>query len=232
MTDPLGKPLFFIPQMEVKKGDRVAILAKNGVGKTQFLNLLINALHTPIESDKHTSCIRFNPQAKVGYFDQHMQTLPADSEIIDFLTTSDTPKQSAIKSLVKAGFPYSMHTMKIENLSEGEKARIFFLKLDSGHFNFFVMDEPTNHIDLKGQEQFEDSLISHENTCIFVSHDRYMLEDVANTYYQVINGVLKKVDNVSGFYDELRRSQQEPVRVSPKKLNLKISKGMKNEHHL
>ena len=65
------------------------------------------------------------------------------------------------------------------------------------------MDEPTNHIDIDGQEKFEDAVISEGHTCIFVSHDRYMMEQVANKYYQVKNGLLKPVDSVEPFYREL-----------------------------
>ena len=203
ISAPDGRPLFKIPEMNVKKGDRIAILATNGVGKTQMLEALMRAYKDPVVDVKNNIEMRFNPQVNIGYFDQHMAHLPLNMSLTDYIQSLGKNSQEATKLLVVAGFPYKNHTQKISSLSQGEKARLAFLGLKVGKYNFFIMDEPTNHIDIDGQEKFEDAVISEGHTCIFVSHDRYMMEQVANKYYQVKNGLLKPVDSVEPFYREL-----------------------------
>lgn len=204
---PDGRPLFKIPEMNIKKGDRVAILATNGVGKTQMLEALIRAYREPVVDSVNKTEMRFNPQVNIGYFDQHMAHLPLNKTITDYIQDLGKNAQEATKLLVVAGFPYKMHTQKISSLSQGEKARLAFLGLKVGKYNFFIMDEPTNHIDIDGQEKFEDAVISEGHTCIFVSHDRYMMEQVANKYYQVKKGNLVPVDSVEPFYREVMMRQ-------------------------
>ena len=204
---PDGRALFKIPEMNVKKGDRVAILATNGVGKTQMLEALMRAYKEPVVDSKNNIEMRFNPQVNIGYFDQHMAHLPLNKTITDYIQSLGKTTPEATKLLVNAGFPYKNHTQKISELSQGEKARLAFLALKVGKFNFFIMDEPTNHIDIDGQEKFEDAVISEGHTCIFVSHDRYMMEQVANKYYQVKKGTLVPVDSVEPFYKEVMAKQ-------------------------
>lgn len=204
---PDGRPLFKIPEMNIKKGDRVAILATNGVGKTQMLETLMRAYREPVVDSVNKTEMRFNPQVNIGYFDQHMAHLPLNKTITDYIQDLGKNAQEATKLLVVAGFPYKMHTQKISSLSQGEKARLAFLGLKVGKYNFFIMDEPTNHIDIDGQEKFEDAVISEGHTCIFVSHDRYMMEQVANKYYQVKKGNLVPVDSVEPFYREVMMRQ-------------------------
>lgn len=204
---PDGRPLFKIPEMDVKKGDRIAILATNGVGKTQMLEALMRAYKDPYAENKPGTEMRFNPQVSIGYFDQHMAHLPLNKSLTDYIQGLGKNTQETTKLLVVAGFPYKMHAQKISSLSQGEKARLAFLGLKVGKYNFFIMDEPTNHIDIDGQEKFEDAVISEGHTCIFVSHDRYMMEQVANRYYQVKNGILRPVDSVEPFYNEVMHKQ-------------------------
>lgn len=204
---PDGRPLFRIPEMNIKKGDRVAILATNGVGKTQMLEALMRAYREPVVDSVNKTEMRFNPQVNIGYFDQHMAHLPLNKTITDYIQDLGKSTQEATKLLVVAGFPYKMHTQNISSLSQGEKARLAFLGLKVGKYNFFIMDEPTNHIDIDGQEKFEDAVISEGHTCIFVSHDRYMMEQVANKYYQVKKGTLVPVDSVEPFYKEVMMRQ-------------------------
>ena len=204
VTTPDGRPVFKIPEMIVKKGERVAILATNGIGKTQMLEAIMRTYKNPVVDVTNVDGIHFNPQANVGYFDQHMTHLPQETNLTDYIQSLGKNTQEATKLLVTAGFPYKMHTQKILSLSQGEKARLAFLGLKVGQYNFFIMDEPTNHIDIDGQEKFEDAVISEGHTCIFVSHDRYMMEQVANKYYQVIKGRLVPVDSVEPFYNSLQ----------------------------
>jgi ATPase subunit of ABC transporter with duplicated ATPase domains len=201
---PDGRPLFKIPEMSVVRGERVAILAMNGVGKTQMIEALMRAYKEPVNNKAAGEMMQFNPQVNIGYIDQHVSMLPMKKSMADYIIDMGKTMQEATKLLIVAGFPYKNHTQIIETLSQGERARLAFLGLKVGRHNFFIMDEPTNHIDIDGQEKFEDAVISEEQTCVFVSHDRYMMEQVANKYYQVKNGVLRQVDSVEPFYEEMK----------------------------
>lgn len=201
---PDGRLLFKIPEMNVLRGERVAILAMNGIGKTKMMETLVRAYTDPVNNSATNEKIQFNPQVNLGYLDQMVSMLPMERSLSDFITGLGKTTQEATKLLVVAGFPYKNHTQKIKTLSQGERARLAFLGLRVARHNFFIMDEPTNHIDIDGQEKFEDAVITEGHTCIFVSHDRYMMEQVANKYYQVKNGVLKQVDSVEPFYEEMR----------------------------
>ena len=204
---PNDSPLFRIPELYIDRGDRVALLGMNGAGKTQFLKMLIKAIDNPISDHKQKVALRFNPQIKIGYFDQHMANIPTNISVSDYISKIVDSDQDAVKQLVVAGFPYNKQSSLISTLSQGEKARLAFLGLKLGKFNFFIMDEPTNHIDLDGQEKFEDALDDNSYTCLFVSHDRYMVNNVATRYLQIENGVLKEVPSPKRFYQQVISNQ-------------------------
>lgn len=203
ITTPTGVPLFKIPELNINKGERVALLGMNGTGKSQFLTRLMKALSSPEQDKEKGILLRFNPQVNVGYFEQNMQNLPKNKGLCEYIASIIKSEQEAIKQLVTAGFPYKKQNESISTLSQGEKARLAFLALKLGKHNFFIMDEPTNHVDIQGQEKFEDALIDNAHTCLFVSHDRYMVEHVATRYLQIDNGILKEIPSPQQFYSQI-----------------------------
>ena len=203
VQNPAGELLFKIPELYIARGDRVALLGLNGTGKTQFLKMLMRAIDDPVSDYRRSVALRFNPQVKVGYFDQHMANIPVDASVSGYISKIVGSTQDAVKQLVVAGFPYGKQGASIGTLSQGEKARLAFLGLKLGKFNFFIMDEPTNHIDLDGQEKFEDALADNAYTCLFVSHDRYMVDNIATRYLQIDNGILKEVPSPKRFYQQV-----------------------------
>ena len=211
---PDGQQLFRIPELYIDRGDRVALLGMNGAGKTQFLKMLMRAIDDPISDHKQKLALRFNPQVKIGYFDQHMANIPTDASVSDYISKIVGSNQDAVKQLVVAGFPYNKQGASIGTLSQGEKARLAFLGLKLGKFNFFIMDEPTNHIDLDGQEKFEDALDDNAYTCLFVSHDRYMVNNVATRYLQIENGILREVPSPKRFYQQVISGQEPQPQIS------------------
>ena len=212
VNSPDGKQLFRIPELYIGRGDRVALLGMNGAGKTQLLKMLVRAMNNPVSDHQAQVALKFNPQVRLGYFDQHMSNIPTNISVSDYITEIVGSSQDAIKQLVVAGFPYDKQRVSIGTLSQGEKARLAFLGLKLGRYNFFIMDEPTNHIDLDGQEKFEDALIDQAHTCLFVSHDRYMVDNIATRYLQIENGVLKEISSsdLKRFYQQIISGQIEP----------------------
>lgn len=213
---PDGRLLFKIPDMTVSRGDRIAILGMNGTGKTQLLKMLMRAYQEPIYDKERDRSMRFNPQVNIGYFDQHMANMPMKKSISSYIQTFVPTVQEAAKHLVRAGFEYNTHNTELEKLSQGEKARLAFLGLKLGKHNFYIMDEPTNHIDIDGQEKFENSLADEGHTCIFVSHDRYMVSHIANRYFQIDKGILREVPSYENFYEQVIKEEGNSNIVEPK----------------
>ncbi|MCL1786234.1 MAG: ATP-binding cassette domain-containing protein [Alphaproteobacteria bacterium] len=197
---PDGKKLFRINDLYVSRGDKIVLLGVNGSGKTQCLKALAAAY-----AAEGGAAVKFNPQVNMGYFDQNMDSLPADATIADHLqAATGLSNQGVSTSLIKAGFPYKELGKKIGALSFGERARYFFLLLHHLHKNFFILDEPTNHLDIDGQEKLEDELLNNDNTCIFVSHDRRFVQSVATRLMMIDHGKLVEIDSPEVFYSKLK----------------------------
>jgi ATPase subunit of ABC transporter with duplicated ATPase domains len=141
----------------------------NGVGKSQFIRLL----HRAAVQDEPIAGITVSPSVVVGYLDQQMSQLPAEPTPLDFVTERFRLGDQRSRSLLAgAGFDIDIQHRPIANLSSGQKARLGLLVLRLVEPNFYLMDEPTNHVDIAGQERLEAEILGHEATCVLVSHDR------------------------------------------------------------
>lgn len=194
--------LFKIQQFYIKKGDRVALLGANGVGKTTFVRKLIHYYH---HEDERPQRFIFNPQVCIGYYDQEQEQFSVDATI--FSTIRDMVRggtdHDLRKQLIAAGFPYDDHFKKIGTLSGGEKARIMFLIQKINRPNFLILDEPTNHIDIDGKEQLEREIIESGATVLMTSHDRVFVENIATRYWLIDGGELFEIGDPQEFYNNL-----------------------------
>ena len=117
--------------------------------------------------------VRTSPSVVVGYTDQEMSQLPQGSTAHDFiLATYRLGDQRSRSLLAGAGFGVEKQGQPIARLSPGEKARLALLALRLAEPNFYLMDEPTNHVDIAGRERLEAEILASEATCLLVSHDR------------------------------------------------------------
>ena len=173
---PQGHSLSYIDRLAVRRGERLAVTGQNGCGKSTFLKALVAQL----SGETRVPNIRYNPSAKLGYYDQELSHFaPGERIAAAVQKRCSLASQQITVELVTAGFEYARHTSLISTLSGGEKARLTFLLLKLIRPHLLILDEPTNHLDLEGIEQLEDSLTAGNNTVIFVSHDRTFLERVA-----------------------------------------------------
>lgn len=196
--------LFDIDSFSISPGDRAVILGKNGAGKTTFLKHLVSAFN-----GQNSSSIVFNPQVRLGYYDQELCLLnPARSLLEHFAKSTRLPETEYRKELVVAGFPFHQQDKKISELSGGERARLQFLTLKMLKPTLFVLDEPTNHIDVQGIETLEDEMLSAETTCLFVSHDRRFVQNVANRFFLIIDGNLREISGVEPYYELLNKKDE------------------------
>lgn len=199
-TPDRERKLLEIEFQHVRPGDRVALLGKNGVGKSTTIDRLISAIGTV---DDH---VRFNPNVKVGYYDQELQQFDTSRSRFDWLQDRcDQPDDRIKQVLLQNGIPYSEFDHSVNTLSGGESARLMFMVFQLNKPNFLVLDEPTNHIDIQGREQLEQQLISADATLLITSHDRRFIEGVANRWWWINDGQLIELSGLDEFYSVIEQ---------------------------
>ena len=180
--------------------DRIAVLGRNGVGKSQFVRLLRQALAEP----DSISGVRASPSVVVGYVDQLMSHLPNTETPHDFISGSfRLGDQRTVSLLAGAGIAVETQRRAIGHLSPGQKARLGLLALRLTEPNFYLMDEPTNHVDIAGQERLELEILAHKATCVIVSHDRSFMRAIATRYLLIQDGAVREIDSPEPFYQSL-----------------------------
>ncbi|MBL0403541.1 ABC-F family ATP-binding cassette domain-containing protein [Microvirga aerilata] len=195
---PDGRKLFAIPKLEVAQGERIVVLGRNGAGKSQLVRLLHRAMREP----DGLPGIRVSPSLALGYVDQGMQQLPSGSTAHDFiLSRFRLGDQRSRAVLAEAGFSIERQTLPIAKLSPGQKARLGLLALRLSEPNFYLMDEPTNHVDIPGREQLETEILDAEATCIVVSHDRSFVTTIGTRFLLIDKGRMREIEEPGTFYD-------------------------------
>src|SRR5690606_12449476 len=160
VTKPDGEPLFRIEKLHIFLGDRIVLLGRNGTGKSQLVKLLNRAM-----SDEPVPGVKVTPSVVLGYTDQDLSQLSpkaTPSEVVGTFRVGDARSRAL---LAGAGFTVDKQERPIRELSFGQKARLGLLVLRLTEPNFYLMDEPTNHVDIPGQEKLEAEILEHEATC-------------------------------------------------------------------
>lgn len=167
--------LFEDVDIDVRRGERLAIIGDNGTGKTTLLKI-INEMQSPDRGE-----IIFGSKVHVGYYDQEQQLLDEDKTLFEEL--SDAFPQltnTEIRNLLAAFLFTDDDVFKmIRDLSGGERGRVSLAKLMLSDANFLILDEPTNHLDIVSKEILENALNHYTGTVLFVSHDRYFINQTA-----------------------------------------------------
>jgi len=191
VTTPDNAPLFHIDKLFVFQGDRIVLLGPNGAGKSQFIRLLHQAITVP----DSVAGIRVSPSLVLGYTDQAMSQLPLANSPFGYITTGfDLGDQRTRTLLAGAGFAPEKQKRPIAELSFGQRARLALLGLRLAEPNFYLMDEPTNHVDIPGQEALEAEILAQAASCIIVSHDRRFVRNIGSRYWRIEGRRLKEVD--------------------------------------
>ncbi|WP_373943683.1 ATP-binding cassette domain-containing protein [Vibrio chagasii] len=198
-------PLFKVLFQQIKSGDRVAVLGKNGAGKSSLLKVLwANYQASQLGDD---AC--FHPNAEVGYYDQSLHQLRDDHSLIDSLYSFYPVSQEARKmALISAGFSYERHEQKIAELSGGERSRLLFVGLSLARYHFLLLDEPTNHLDIEGKEELANCLTQFEGGLLLVSHDRELIEKSCNRFWYINDGQLVEMTYLDAVYEAMSVSHQ------------------------
>lgn len=199
--------------LNVRPGDRIALLGVNGAGKSTTLQRLIKAL------GEEGGPIRWNPRVRLGYYDQLLAGLEVAKGRFDWLRERlDGPDDAIRQALLSAGVPYARFDQSVATLSGGEKARLMFALFRLRRPNVLVLDEPTNHLDLEGREELVTALTGSDLTVLMTSHDRAFLEEVATRWWWIDDGRLVEVSAADGFYRRLEAADAE-VAAGPEGAN-------------
>ncbi|MBT8913973.1 ABC transporter [Lactobacillus delbrueckii subsp. bulgaricus] len=181
---------------QINKGDRVAIIGQNGIGKSTLLKTVMKQL--PVKS----GAIKYGASLDIGYYDQELQGIDYSKTVID--TIWDRHKDMNEKDIrsILASFLFTAKDIdkKVSQLSGGQRARLTLTVLAMEHDNFLLMDEPTNHLDLDAKEVLEKALADYDGTLLFVSHDRYFINELANKIVVAKDGQAKIYEGNYTYY--------------------------------
>lgn len=170
-----NKPLFSNINMDIKRGERVALIGNNGTGKTTILKIINQLL------PKDSGRIVIGAQVHIGYYDQEHQLLHPEKTIFDEMHDAHPDMTNTKIRNVLAAFLFTGEDVfkEIKDLSGGERGRVSLAKLMLSDANFLILDEPTNHLDITSKEILENALKNYTGTVLYVSHDRYFINQTA-----------------------------------------------------
>ncbi len=196
----------------VKRGERIALVGPNGVGKSTLLKILTDQLRPD------TGHVRYGTHVAIGYYDQEQTGLNPSQELIDELWNHYPHKTETEIRTVLGNFLFEGDDVykNIEDLSGGEKARVSLAKLMLKNANLLILDEPTNHLDIGSKEVLEDALIDYPGTIIFVSHDRYFLNKMSTRTIELSpNGVKSYLGNYKYMLEKKQEIEETTIKTSP-----------------
>ncbi|WP_261131280.1 ribosomal protection-like ABC-F family protein [Bacillus sp. Marseille-Q3570] len=211
----LFDPLSF----SIDRGDRIAVIGQNGTGKTTLLKLITGHLH-PVSGD-----VIHHPRLKIGYFMQELEGLEPDKTILEQVLDLPQMSQADARTILACFlFRGDQVYKEVKELSMGEKCRVAFVKLYFSEANLLVLDEPTNYLDIETRERIEAALAVYPGSVVTVSHDPYMLENVANRVISLDSGFY----DYKGSYKEWRHhvhlsKDEQNIHNEIDRLNLQLS---------
>lgn len=198
--------LFQNIDFEIKRGEHVAIIGDNGTGKTTLLKILNHVI--PADSGTFT----LGTNVKIGYYDQEHHVLNMDKTIFDEIS-DDYPAltNTRIRNILAAFLFTGDDVFKlIGDLSGGERGRVSLAKLMLSEANFLILDEPTNHLDIASKEILENALNDYTGTVLYVSHDRYFINQTASRILELTGNTFI---NYIGNYDYYLEKKEELNKV-------------------
>ncbi len=201
-----GNPLFSGLDFDIRRGERVAIIGDNGTGKTTILKI-INELELADDGEVTTGS-----RVRIGYYDQEHQQLHMEKSLFDEISDvypdmTETEIRGVLASFLFTGDDVFK---RVSELSGGERGRLALARLMLSRANFLILDEPTNHLDITSKEILEEALRNYSGTVLYVSHDRYFINQTATRILELKNGSLI---NYIGNYDYYLEKVEELTRI-------------------
>ncbi|MCM3700015.1 ABC-F family ATP-binding cassette domain-containing protein [Paenibacillus macerans] len=204
------KPLFQNVSFSLQRGETVALIGPNGIGKSTLLKMLTGDLKPAAGK------ITWGAKVKIGFYDQEQTNLNPGNTVLEELWSAFPHMEEARIRTVLGNFLFSGEDVlkKVAALSGGEKARVALAKLMLQKANVLILDEPTNHLDLFSKEVLESALLEYDGTLLFISHDRYFLNKIAERIVELHpNGA----EHFLGNYDDYLAKKQELAELAAEK---------------
>ena len=220
-----GKRLFSHGTFSIQRGEHVAVIGDNGTGKTTLLKIL-NGL---IQADEGE--FRLGSKVKIAYYDQEHAVLHMEKPLFDEIQDTYPDMNNTRVRNVLAAFLFTGDDVykKVGDLSGGERGRVSLAKLMLSDANFLILDEPTNHLDIQGKEVLEEAIRNYEGTVLYVSHDRYFINQTATRILELFSNrfdnyignydyYLEKKEDVRSYGDSLQKDTVQNTWVDPEEL--------------
>jgi len=207
------KHVFHDVNLEIERGDKVAFIGKNGMGKTTMAKIIGKEL------DATSGSLDIGHNVNTAFFAQHhAEHLPKELTILQYMEdTAPNDMRAQVRNILGA-FMFSGDdaTKKISVLSGGERARVCLAQLLLNPSNVLILDEPTNHLDLRAKDVLKDAISKYPGTVIVVSHDRDFLVGLTDKTFEFKDGIVQEhVGDVNAFFEERRVANFREVELTP-----------------
>ncbi|MFZ5353170.1 MAG: ribosomal protection-like ABC-F family protein [Bacillota bacterium] len=211
------KVLFEDAEMLVRFRDKVGILGANGTGKSTLIRMILE------QEQPDNGSIKVGPSVRIGYLEQSVYFEDENRTILEeFRYKFNITEGEARSTLARFLFYKDSVFKKLRDLSGGEKTRLRLAELMYEDVNLLVLDEPTNHLDIDTRESLEETLEEYEGTILFISHDRYFVNKLADRLYNIED---KKLVSYCGNYDYFKEKYVKPItNTEPKKVEKTVKK--------
>lgn len=220
-----SSPLFQNVSLHLQRGEMVALVGPNGIGKSTLLKAIVGQLQPA------AGTIDFGSHVKLGYYDQEHNVLNSSNTVLEEVWNAYPHMEEVRIRTVLGNFLFSGEDVlkKVSALSGGEKARVSLSKLMLAQANLLILDEPTNHLDLFSREVLEAALIDYEGTVLFISHDRYFLNKMAERIVELTpagaNYFLGNYDDMLEKKLEMEEARQEAARTAEAAKNKQLQEA-------
>lgn len=217
--------IFTNVHMDIKRGERVALIGNNGTGKTTILKIINQLI------PKDEGRVVLGAQVHIGYYDQEHQVLHPEKTIFDELQDAyPTMTNTKVRNILAAFLFTGDDVFKqIKDLSGGERGRVSLAKLMLSNANFLILDEPTNHLDITSKEILENALKNYSGTLLYVSHDRYFINQTATRILDLTpTGITSYIGNYDYYIEQqLVSTAKQEEKIAEAKIETEAKKDWK-----
>ena len=214
---PDGRKILDGISVDIRAGERVALIGSNGSGKSTFVKTIMSEQELPVQGE-----VTVGPSVKIGYLPQIITFPNGEQQLLEYFKNTVGVNEQKARQIL-AGFQFYKEdvTKRVKTLSGGERMRVKLAELLQEKINTLIFDEPTNHIDIPTKEVLEDAIEDFNGTLIFVSHDRYFINKFADEIIEFQDG---KAKSYLGNYDDYRVSKEKQSKKDYFVDSLKVEK--------